>query len=98
LMGVVASALHRLADAVAPPEELMAMPPGLHWTNDADRREARHDMALSMLDDETAAVVVVMVRDRETRMEVIVGGEVRDELWPPIAQTLMLLQKEARRV
>jgi hypothetical protein len=97
-MGVVASALHRLADVVAPPEEMMLMPPGLHWTNDADRREARHDMALSMLDDETAAVVVVMVRDRETRMEVIVGGEVRDELWPPIAQTLMLLQKEARRV
>lgn len=97
-MGVVASALHRLADAVAPPEEMMPIPPGLHWTNDADRREARHDMALSMLDDETAAVVVVMVRDRETRMEVIVGGEVRDELWPPIAQTLMLLQKEARRV
>lgn len=97
-MGAVASMLRRAADAISQPEEVMVKPPGLHWTDDDEARDARGRMARAILDDETLGVVVLMVRDMGTHTEVVIGGEVHDELWPSIAMTLSLLEREARRV
>jgi hypothetical protein len=91
----LASVLRCVADELSEPE-IPPMPTGLHWTDDNARREQRSRAAIMLLDDETLAGLVVLVRDMGTHAEVLLRGEVAKEFWPAVAQTLADVEREAR--
>jgi hypothetical protein len=97
MKATLGAALRKLGDALQPPDEpLLPIPPGLSWSDDEKARESRHRAALAILNEETLAAVVVMVREVGDHAEVVIGGEVRAEYWPPIAHTLAALERESR--